>query len=159
MAGQAIEYTRRPSLGVTVPEDEMIDLSLLGGSFNPPSVDALTLEQMLLRWIHFLAGITWIGLLYFFNLVNVPFMKEMDPATKSKVFPALMRRALFWFRWSAAVTVLAGVWYWMTIVGADVRNAHTIARSADVTAGQAALFAIARGGMAIGSFFGLWTAA
>ncbi|MGC2552434.1 MAG: hypothetical protein WA437_19390, partial [Candidatus Sulfotelmatobacter sp.] len=60
---------------------------------------------MLLRWIHFLAGITWIGLLYFFNLVNVPLMKELDPATKGKVMPALMTRALWWFRVSAVVTV------------------------------------------------------
>ena len=39
---------------------------------------------MILRWLHFIAGITWIGLLYFFNLVNVPFLKELDPATKGK---------------------------------------------------------------------------
>jgi len=44
--------------------------------------------------VHFIAGVTWIGLLYFFNLVNVPFMKELDPATKGKVLPALMSRAL-----------------------------------------------------------------
>ena len=42
---------------------------------------------MLVRWIHFLAGITWIGLLYFFNLVNVPLMKELDGSTKGKVMP------------------------------------------------------------------------
>ena len=62
---------------------------------------------MLVRWIHFVAGITWIGLLFFFNLVNVPLMKELDPATKGKVMPPLMTRALLWFRMSAALTVLA----------------------------------------------------
>ena len=77
---------------------------------------------MLVRWIHFLAGITWIGLLYFFNLVNVPLMKELDAATKGKVMPALMTRALWWFRMSAALTVLAGLAYWGNIVGADARN-------------------------------------
>ena len=45
---------------------------------------------MLVRWIHFLTGITWIGLLYFFNLVNIPLMKELDATTKGKVMPALM---------------------------------------------------------------------
>ena len=62
-----------------------------------------------LRWIHFVAGITWIGLLYWFNLVNVPFMKALDPAARPMVIPTLLPRALAWFRWSAVVTVLAGL--------------------------------------------------
>jgi uncharacterized membrane protein len=94
---------------------------------------------MLFRWIHFLAGITWIGLLYFFNLVNVPFMKEIDAATKGKVVPALMPRALWWFRMSSVITVLAGVVYWSFIVAGDARNAG------------------ASSGGAMGSFFGIWT--
>jgi uncharacterized membrane protein len=77
---------------------------------------------MLFRWVHFLAGITWVGLLYFFNLVNVPFMKELDSATKTRVVPSLLPRALWWFRWSAVITVLAGLAYWGNIVGADARN-------------------------------------
>jgi len=85
--------------------------------------DAQTNFLMLLRWIHFLAGITWIGLLYFFNLVNVPFMKELDAATRGKIMPGLMLRALWWFRWAAVVTVLAGMTYWGSIVASDARNA------------------------------------
>jgi uncharacterized membrane protein len=85
--------------------------------------DFQTNFQILLRWIHFLAGITWIGLLYFFNLVNVPFMKELDPATRGRVMPSLMLRALWWFRWAAVVTVLAGLAYWGEIVQSDARNA------------------------------------
>ena len=54
--------------------------------------------QIILRWIHFLAGITWIGLLYFFNLVNVPFMKQVDAAAKPKVFQYMTLPALQWFR-------------------------------------------------------------
>jgi uncharacterized membrane protein len=65
-----------------------------------------------LRWVHFLAGITWIGLLYFFNLINVPFMKNVDAAAKPNVFKNLTLPALWWFRWSAVVTVFAGFWYW-----------------------------------------------
>src|SRR5258705_8360900 len=90
-------------------------------SINLPS-DFNTNLLMLFRWVHFIAGITWIGLLYFFNLVNVPFMKELDPATKSKVLPALMSRALWWFRWGSVVTVLMGFAYWGSIVGSDARN-------------------------------------
>ncbi len=78
---------------------------------------------MILRWVHFVAGITWIGLLYFFNLVNVPLMKELDAPTKGKVMPALMLRALWWFRWAAVVTVLAGLAYWGNIVASDAHNA------------------------------------
>ena len=69
----------------------------------------------LLRWVHFLAGITWIGLLYFFNLINVPFMKQVDAAMKPKVFQNLTMPALQWFRWSALVTVFVGFWYWAQV--------------------------------------------
>jgi uncharacterized membrane protein len=68
-----------------------------------------TIFPVLFRWVHIVAGIIWIGLLYYFNLVQVPFMKETDPATKSGVVQKLLPRALWWFRWSALVTVLAGI--------------------------------------------------
>jgi len=61
-----------------------------------------------LRWFHFLTGITWIGLLYYFNFVQGPFMAEADPATKSAVTQKLVPRALWWFRWSAVLTWLTG---------------------------------------------------
>ena len=64
---------------------------------------------ILLRWIHFLAGITWIGLLYFFNLINAAFLKSLDGPTKNAVIPKLMPSALNWFRHGATVTVLAGI--------------------------------------------------
>src|SRR2546427_12629621 len=65
--------------------------------------------EFLLRWLHFLSGITWIGLLYYFNFVQGPFMAEADAATKSVATQKLVPRALWWFRWSAAVTFLSGV--------------------------------------------------
>jgi uncharacterized membrane protein len=64
---------------------------------------------LLFRWIHFLAGITWIGLLYFFNLINAAFLKSLDGTTKNAVIPKLMPAALNWFRHGATVTVLAGL--------------------------------------------------
>ena len=73
----------------------------------------------LLRWGHLLAGITWIGLLYFFNLVNVNFMKELDAASKGKVVPNLMPKALWWFRWGAVFTVLFGFLYYMMLLGTE----------------------------------------
>lgn len=62
-----------------------------------------------LRWLHFVAGITWIGLLYFFNLVNVRFAASIDASVRPTVIPPLLSRALAWFRHSAWVTVLVGL--------------------------------------------------
>jgi len=116
--------------------------TFLGPQINFPS-DVKTNVEILLRWVHFLAGITWIGLLYFFNLVNVPLMKELDPTTKGKVMPALMTRALMWFRMSAALTVLAGISYWEIIVSSDVHNAQALGLNPSH-------------GAVMGSFFLIW---
>ena len=72
-------------------------------------MDATELLQALLRWIHVVAGIIWIGHLYFFNWVNGPFAATMDGDTKKKVVPQLMPRALYWFRWGAAYTWVTGI--------------------------------------------------
>lgn len=68
-----------------------------------------TVFEIVIRWVHFASGVAWIGLLYFFNFVNVPFMKSLDPQTRSKVVPELLPRALWLFRYAALVTVLAGI--------------------------------------------------
>jgi uncharacterized membrane protein len=81
----------------------------------PPS-DVGSNLQILLRWIHLIAGITWIGLLYFFNLVSPKALAGLDPPTRGKVIPALLPPALWWFRWSALVTVLTGFLYWVLIL-------------------------------------------
>jgi len=65
----------------------------------------------LLRWLHFLFGITWIGLLYYFNFVQGPFFAETDASTKSGAIQKLVPRALWWFRWGAMGTLLSGLLY------------------------------------------------
>jgi uncharacterized membrane protein len=65
--------------------------------------------EFLLRWVHILAGIAWIGLLYYFNFVQGPFFAEADAATKSAATQKLVPRALWWFRWAAMLTFLTGV--------------------------------------------------
>ncbi len=65
--------------------------------------------QLFLRWGHVVAGIIWIGHLYFFNWVNAHFAKALDGPTKKIVVPELMPRALFWFRWGAAWTWITGI--------------------------------------------------
>ncbi len=65
--------------------------------------------HLVIRWLHVLAGIVWIGHLYFFNFVNVPLQASLDDATKKAVNSQLMPRALWWFRWGAMITFLAGL--------------------------------------------------
>ena len=59
-----------------------VSLAMLDGIFKAP--DAQELMRISFRWFHFLAGITWIGLLYFFNLVNVPLQKKLDRGHEEK---------------------------------------------------------------------------
>ena len=84
---------------------------------------AIANEQIMLRWIHFVSGIIWIGLLYFFNLVGFPTMKQLDAPVRGKVYPVMMTRAMWWFRWSALVTVVAGLRYFWQMLSADAQNA------------------------------------
>lgn len=102
-----------------------VSLAMLDGIFKTP--DGAEIARVSLRWLHFLAGITWIGLLYFFNLVNVPLQKKLDADTKKKVNPDLLLPSLWLFRWGALVTVLVGLTYFaMYILAPDVNNANTI---------------------------------
>src|ERR1700694_512085 len=61
------------------------------------------------RWTHVVAGIAWVGHLYFFNFVNAQVAKTYDAESKKKVVPELMPRALYWFRWGAAYTWITGI--------------------------------------------------
>ena len=72
-------------------------------------MEAKELLQALFRWIHIVAGIFWIGHLYYFNFVNGPFEGTLDGEGKKKVVPQLRPRALYWFRWGAAWTWITGV--------------------------------------------------
>ena len=73
-------------------------------------MDIISVESwnLLLRWVHFLAGITWIGLLYYFNFVQGEWFKETDASAKNAAVQKLVPRALWWFRWGAMFTFLAG---------------------------------------------------
>ena len=63
----------------------------------------------LLRWIHLLAGVTWIGLLYYFNYIQGEYFKEADGGAKSDVIQKMVPNALWWFRWGAMFTFLSGI--------------------------------------------------
>jgi uncharacterized membrane protein len=74
---------------------------------------------MILRWIHFFAGVAWIGHLYYFNFVQGAFFGEIDAPTKNQAFSKLVPRALWWFRYGALFTFLSGLGM-VAIVGKDL---------------------------------------
>ena len=83
-------------VGGVVIADALNIISRLGGAFVS-------------RWLHVVVGITWIGLLYYFNFVQVPAFAEMEPAARNNAMDKIAWRALWWFRWSAVLTVLTGI--------------------------------------------------
>src|ERR1700737_346329 len=114
-------------------------LALSFPEWRPPFAflePALANEMMALRWLHLVFGIIWIGLLYFFNLVLTPAMKQCDPQLRIKIYPELMPGAMGWFRSSALVTVIVGVRYFTIHLASDAK-----------LAGDRSL---------IGKWFGLW---
>jgi len=77
----------------------------------------MELTHFFLRWFHFLAGITWIGILYYFNFVQTPFFAETEAPVRTGVIQKLVPRALWWFRWGAMITFLAGILMYLIRLG------------------------------------------
>ncbi|MFN5823682.1 MAG: urate hydroxylase PuuD [Sphingomonadales bacterium] len=67
------------------------------------------MEQQTIRWLHTFFGILWIGLLYYFNFVQIPTMPKIPAELKPGVSKHIAPSALFFFRWGAALTVLFGL--------------------------------------------------
>jgi len=76
---------------------------------SPHGFNDMTYWQAVLRWMHVFFGILWIGLLYYFNFVQARKMPEIPAELKPAVSKYIAPEALFWFRWSALMTVLAGI--------------------------------------------------
>ena len=75
----------------------------------------MALIEFLFRWGHVLFGITWIGLLYYFNFVQGEYFKEAEAGAKADATKKLAPRALWWFRWGAMFTFLTGVYLLYTL--------------------------------------------
>jgi uncharacterized membrane protein len=73
--------------------------------------------EFIFRWAHVLFGITWIGLLYYFNFIQGEYFKEAEADAKADAVKKLAPRALWWFRWGAMFTFLTGL-YLLHSVGA-----------------------------------------
>ncbi|MDC0075809.1 urate hydroxylase PuuD [Gammaproteobacteria bacterium] len=67
------------------------------------------LFNMLFRFGHILVGITWIGLLYYFNFIQTEYFKEAEESARKDAVAKLAPRALWWFRWAAFLTFLTGL--------------------------------------------------
>ena len=82
----------------------------MGSSVMAAALDFWTKNsgQFFSRWLHVVVGVAWIGLLYFFNFVQVPAFAEMEPAARNNAMDKLTWRALWWFRWAAVATVVTG---------------------------------------------------
>jgi uncharacterized membrane protein len=82
---------------------------VLFSSFSGHGFGDVTLWQAILRWMHVFFGILWIGLLYYFNFVAARKTPEIPAELRPALSKYITPEALFWFRWSALFTVLAGV--------------------------------------------------
>ena len=69
----------------------------------------MTFELFFIRWLHVLSGIMWIGLLWYFNFVQVPSMPKIPDDQKPAISKVIAPAALFWFRWAALSTVIVGL--------------------------------------------------
>ena len=109
--------------------------------------------QALGRFAHYLGGITWIGLLYFFNFIQGAAFAEMGDAARGEALRKITWRTLWWFRWAAALTWVSGIW----ILGhQEVLNSGDYWRSA---AGMGIAFGVVLGKtMAANVWMVIWPA-
>ncbi|MBI2205228.1 MAG: urate hydroxylase PuuD [Candidatus Rokubacteria bacterium] len=80
----------------------------------------------LLRWFHFLAGITWIGMLYYFNFVQTPFFAKAEaPVRTGMITGGVVELALWWFRWGAMFTFITGWLYLLHVMFSQYGDPRT----------------------------------
>lgn len=71
--------------------------------------------EFLFRWTHVLFGLTWVGLLYYFNFIQGEYFKEAEAGAKADALKKLAPRALWWFRWAALMTFATGVYLFVSL--------------------------------------------
>lgn len=98
---------------------------ILIGQVSGQGLDAETFVPAIARWGHFLAGITWIGLLYYLNFCHVPVFAGLSADTKAELTKegSIVRRVLWWFRWGAMFTFLFGL---LLLMGLMKNSAVTV---------------------------------
>jgi len=100
------------SLGRTVAAGVvlLVIIIILAGAFTGHFISPdMGWSTFFMRWLHVLSGIMWIGLLWYFNFVQIPSMPKIPDEQKPAVSKVIAPTALFWFRWAAASTVVTGL--------------------------------------------------
>jgi uncharacterized membrane protein len=87
----------------------VLAILLIGLYCATQGYDGLAFELFVLRWLHVVAGVMWIGLLWYFNFVQIPTMPKVPDELKKGVSGYIAPAALFWFRWAAMATFVLGV--------------------------------------------------
>jgi uncharacterized membrane protein len=97
------------SLGRTVTAGVviLIIIALIAGTFG--KMGELSWWAFFMRWLHVLSGVMWIGLLWYFNFVQIPSMPKIPDEHKPAISKVIAPEALFWFRWAALATVVTGL--------------------------------------------------
>ena len=97
------------SLGRTVISGIVIVVVLLAAANTFGRMGDLAYWTFFMRWLHILAGVMWIGLLWYFNFVQIPSMPKIPDEQKPAIGKVIAPEALFWFRWAALATVVTGL--------------------------------------------------
>jgi uncharacterized membrane protein len=87
----------------------LVVLILLAGGFTSGVTLDHAWSAFFMRWLHVLCGVMWIGLLWYFNFVQIPSMPKIPDEHKPAISKVIAPAALFWFRWAALATVVTGL--------------------------------------------------
>ncbi|MEN3973674.1 urate hydroxylase PuuD [Emcibacter sp. SYSU 3D8] len=83
--------------------------TITGSLSMGPAVDVPMYVSFLDRWLHVISGVMWIGLLWYFNFVQIPVMPKVPDELKPGISKHIAPEALFWFRWGAMATIITGL--------------------------------------------------
>ncbi len=83
--------------------------AILFGIYATQQYDNLAFVKFLFRWLHVLSGVMWIGILWYFNFVQIPNMPNIPDEQKPAIGKVIAPAALWWFRWGAMATLITGV--------------------------------------------------
>ena len=87
----------------------VLAILLVGVYCSTQGYDGPAFELFVLRWLHVLCGVMWIGLLWYFNFVQIPSMPKIPDEQKPAIGKVIAPTALFWFRYAALATVVTGL--------------------------------------------------
>jgi uncharacterized membrane protein len=96
------------SLGRTILAGVVILAVMMGIAGTFGKLGEMSFWTFFMRWLHVLSGVLWIGLLWYFNFVQIPSMPKIPDEQKPAISKVIAPEALFWFRWAAMATLVTG---------------------------------------------------